>query len=92
MKMFPCSLSTQDNGRAALLVRQSMTSLGTITPKVIARMIVKAIMPSATVAPKSCKLAFALLASSRRPLDILKRKTPGIIETTEAKPMAANGI
>src|SRR2546430_9684830 len=64
--MFPCSLSTQDAGRAALLVRQSMTSLGTITPKVIARMIVKAIMPSATVAPKSCKLAFALLASSRR--------------------------
>ena len=69
-----------------------MTTLGTMTPKLIARMIVKAIMPFATVAAKSGKVAFALLASCTRPLDILKRKTPGISETTEAKPMAANGI
>jgi hypothetical protein len=67
-----------------------MTIMGTMTPKLIARMIVKAVMPSATVAPKSGKVAFALLAGCRRPLDILKRKTPGINETTEAKPIAAN--
>ena len=69
-----------------------MTILGTMTPKLIARMIVKAIMPSATVALKSGKVVSALSASCKRPLDILKRKTPGIRETTEAKPMAANGM
>ena len=62
-----------------------MTILGIMSPKLIARMIVKALMPSATVAPKSGKVAFALLASCRRPLDILKRKTPGSSDTDQVE-------
>ncbi len=69
-----------------------MAIFGTTTPKLIARIIVIAVMPSAIVAPKSSKVVFESWASCRRPLPILNRKTPGIIDTTEAKPMAANGI
>ena len=69
-----------------------MTTFGTVRPKLIANMIVMAVMPSAIVAARSSRVVFELLESSSRPLVILKRKTPGIIDTTEAKPMAANGI
>ena len=88
-----CRAATdQDCDRVALSVRRSMAIFGTMTPKLIARMIVTAVIPSAIVAPKSSKVVCALLASCRRPLAILNRKMPGIIDTTEAKPMAANGI
>ena len=69
-----------------------MAIFGTMRPKLIAKMIVIAVMPSAIVAPTSSKVVFKLLVSCRRPLAIQNRKTPGIIDTTEAKPMAANGI
>ena len=85
-------LSAHDFDCVALSVRRSMAIFGTMTPKLIAKMIVTAVMPSAFVAPKSSNVVCALLASCRRPLAILNRKTPGIIDTTDAKPMAANGI
>ena len=69
-----------------------MTIFGTMRLKLIAKIILIAVMPSAIVAPKSSKVVFKLLASCRRPLAALNRKTPGIIDTTEANPMAANGI
>jgi hypothetical protein len=79
----------QDFDRVAASPRLSMTTFGTMRPKLIARMIVVAVMPSAIVAPKSSRVVFELLVSNRRPLVILKRKTPGIIDTTAAKPTAA---
>jgi len=85
-------LSAQDFDRVAPSARRSMTIFGTMRPKLIAKMIVIAVMPTEIVALKSSKVVFKLLASCRRPLAILNRKTPGIIDTTEAKPMAANGI
>ena len=69
-----------------------MMIFGTTMPKLIASATVTAVIPSAIVAPKRSKVVFELFASCWRPLAILNKKTPGIIETTEAKPMAANGI
>src|SRR5258708_36435583 len=69
-----------------------MTIFGTMRPKLIAKIIVTAVMPSATVALMSSNVACEPPASCTRPLAILNRKTPGIIDTTEAKPMAANGM
>src|SRR5689334_10339419 len=83
--------SLQDFDRLAS-PRLSMTTFGTMRPKLIARMIVIAVIPSAIVAARSSRVVFELLVSKTRPLAILKRKTPGIIDTTEAKPMAANGM
>src|SRR5262249_26515917 len=51
-----------------------------------------AIEPSAKVAPMSSHVLCELLVSCTSPLAILNMKTPGIIETTEAKPMAAKGM
>ena len=65
---------------------------GTTRPKLIAKMIVTAIMPSAIVPPKSDKVVFELLASCSIQLANLNRNTPGISDTTDAKPIAANGM
>src|SRR5262245_24453058 len=85
----PCS---HDFDRAAPSPRLSMTTFGTIKPKLIAKMIVTAVMASEIVAARSSRVVFEPLVSSTSPLVILKRKTPGIIDTTAAKPMAANGM
>ena len=71
----------------------SITSFGTMRPKVTARMIIVAVMPLATVAPNSSTVACEPLpAICTKPLASLNRYTPGIIDTTEAKPMAAKGV
>ncbi len=67
-----------------------MTNFGAIRPTLIATMIVTAVMPSEIVAARSSSVVFEPLVGSSRPLAILKRKAPGIIDTTAAKPMAAN--
>src|SRR5215472_1890681 len=69
-----------------------MINIGTMSPKVIAKIMRMAIEPSASVAAMSSHVLYELLVSCTRPLAILNMKTPGIIETTEAKPMAAKGI
>ena len=69
-----------------------MTSFGTMSPKLIAKIMRMAIEPSARVAPASSHVLCELLVSCTRPLAILNMKTPGIIETTEAKPTAAKGM
>ena len=58
----------------------------------IAKMITMAVMPSAMVALMSSKVVCEPTTSCTRPLAILNRKTPGIIDTTAAKPMAVNGM
>jgi len=58
----------------------------------MAKMIVAAVTASATVPPNTGKVTFELLESCNIPLENLNKKTPGINDTTEAKPMAANGI
>ena len=75
-----------------LSLRRSMAIFGIMRPKLIAKMMVVAVTPSAMVAPMSSNVVCEPLASCTSPLAILNRKTPGIIETTEAKPMAANGM
>src|SRR5215510_3689743 len=77
---------------ATLSLTLSMINFGTMSPKLIAKIMRKAIEPSASVAPMSSHVLCELLVSCRRPLAILNMKTPGIIETTEAKPMAAKGM
>jgi len=72
--------------------RRSMAIFGTMRPKLIVKMIVMAVTPSAIVALMSSNVVCEPSASCTSPLAILNRKTPGIIETTEAKPMAANGM
>ena len=69
-----------------------MINFGTMRPNPIARMIVTAVIASVMVAPHSPEGAFDSWASCIRPLAIRNRNTPGIIDTTEAKPIAANGI
>ena len=69
-----------------------MTIFGTMRLKLIAKIILIAVMPSAIVAPKRSNVVCAFCASCRRPLAILNRKRPGISDTTAAKPMAAKGI
>ena len=71
---------------------QSMINFGTISPKLIAKIMRMATEPSASVAPMSSHVLCELLVNCTRPLAILNMKTPGIIETTEAKPMAAKGM
>src|SRR6516165_9611379 len=69
-----------------------MISFGTMSPKLIAKIMRTATEPSASVAPMSSHVLCELLVSCISPLAILNMKTPGIIETTEAKPMAAKGM
>jgi len=69
-----------------------MTTFGVMRPKLIAKMRITALMPSAIVALIRSSDACARSAICTRPLAILNRRTPGIIDTTEAKPMAANGM
>jgi hypothetical protein len=59
-----------------------------MTPTLIARMIVTAVMPSAIVAPKSSKVVCALLAGCRGRYHS-EQEDARIIDTTDAKPMAA---
>jgi hypothetical protein len=47
---------------------------------------------SASVAVMSSSVLCELSANCTRPLAILNRNTPGIIDTTEANPIAANGM
>ena len=61
-------------------------------PKLIAKVMIMAVMPSAIVALIRSNVVCEPLAICRRPLAILNRNTPGIIDTTEAKPIAANGM
>src|SRR5215469_728908 len=63
-----------------------------MSPKLIAKMIRTAIEPSASIGPMSSHVLCELFVSCTRPLAILNMKTPGIIDTTEAKPMAAKGM
>ena len=69
-----------------------MTSFGVMRPKLIAKVTIMAVMPSAIVALISSNVVCEPPAICRRPLAILNRNTPGIIDTTEAKPIAANGM
>ena len=66
--------------------------LGRRRPKLMAKMITVAVMPSAMVPLMRSRLGCEALASCVRPLAILNKKTPGIRETTEAKPRAAKGM
>src|SRR5260370_5647806 len=75
-----------------LSLKWSMANFGTMRPKLIAKIIVTAIMPSAAVALMSSNVLCEPSASCTRPLAILNRKTPGIIDTTEAHPTAAKGM
>src|SRR5262249_27690761 len=84
--------SPQDLDWVRRPARRSIVIFGTMTPKLIARTMLTAVTPSAIVAPNRSNVVFEALASWRRPLAILNRNTPGIIDTTEAKPIAANGI
>src|SRR5215813_3865682 len=72
--------------------RRSIISFGMMRPKLIAKMTLIAVTPLAIVSSRIDELVFELLANWTSPLAILNRKTPGINDTTEAKPMAANGI
>src|SRR5262249_50100385 len=69
-----------------------MINFGMMSPKLIAKIMRTAVEPSARVAPISSHVLCELLLSCKSPLAILNMKTPGIIETTEAKPMAAKGM
>src|SRR5437870_3280197 len=84
--------SPQDFDGIARSPRRSMPIFGTMRPKLIAKMMVMALMPSAIVRRRSPNVVCEPPASCRRPLAIRNRKTPGIIDTTEAKPMAAKGM
>src|SRR5260221_2131231 len=86
------SFALQDLTGIDLSLRRSMAIFGTRRPTLIAKMIATAVMPSASVSLMSASVVCEPSASCTRPLAILNRKTPGIIETTEAKPMAANGM
>src|SRR5271156_4428643 len=86
------SITRQDFAGADLSLRRSMASFGTMRPKLIAKVIVAAVMTSAIVALRSSSVVPEPSAICTRPLAVLKRKTPGIIDTTEAKPIAANGM
>ena len=55
-------------------------------------MIIAAVRPSKIVARTKSKVVCESLAICKSPLAILNKKTPGIIDTTDAKPMAAKGM
>ena len=74
------------------LWKRSLAIFGIKRPQLIARMMLTAVTPSPTVVLKSSSVVFPLSAICTRPLAILNRNTPGIIETTDANPIAANGI
>src|ERR1700730_16952648 len=86
------SFAAQDLACVALSLNRSMANFGTMRPKLIAKIIVTAIIPSAVVALISSPVECEPSASCARPLAILNRRTPGNIDTTEAKPMAAKGM
>src|SRR5580698_9357540 len=79
----PYSFTAQDFAWAVLSDRRSITVFGRIRPKLIARMISKAIEPSAIVALMRSHVLVGPWESCTRPLAILNRNTPGIIDTTE---------
>src|SRR4051812_46581561 len=69
-----------------------MTNFGTISPKLIAKMIIAAVRPSNMVARTTSNVVCGSPAIFQSPLAILNIKTPGIIDTTDAKPIAAKGM
>ena len=69
-----------------------MISFGTMSPKLIAKIMRAATEASAMVAPMSSHVLCKPWVSCARPLAILNMNTPGIMETTDAKPTAAKGI
>ncbi len=60
-------------------------------PKLIAKMMIEAVIPAEIVPCISDSVGGAPSAICTSPLIILNRYTPGIIDTTEAKPIAPNG-
>src|SRR5712691_12968989 len=80
------SFAAHDFACVDLSPRKSMASFGTMRPKLIARTMIMAVMPSAIVALISSTVVCAPPAICTRPLAILNSRTPGIIDTTEAKP------
>lgn len=73
-------ISAHDLDLVALSARWSITSFGTMRPKLIARMMDIAVMPSAIVALISSTVVCVPSASCRRPLAMRNRKMPGSIE------------
>jgi hypothetical protein len=72
--------------------KRSINSFGAIKPKAIARKISAAVIPSVTVLRSKSGDALPPGAiRSTSPPAIRNRNTPGISDTTEAKPNAANG-
>lgn len=69
-----------------------MTSFGKIRPTLIARVTTMTVAPSAMVPLMSPSVAREPWTICSRPEANLRRKLPGSIETTEAKPIAANGM
>src|SRR5580698_5381292 len=69
-----------------------MMILGATSPILIAKITVTAVTPSAIVAWIRGKVASERPASRTKPLAILKKNTPGIIDTTDANPIAAKGM
>src|SRR5262249_33761487 len=67
-----------------LWATESITIFGTISPRLIPRMMRMAVELSANVAVMSSSDLLELSASCTRPLAILNRNTPGIMDTTEA--------
>ena len=55
------------------LLKRLVSSFGTIRPKLIAKIMPAAVIPSASVPPISCSVGGEPLARSRKPLPILKR-------------------
>src|SRR3982074_2529142 len=62
-----------------------MAIFGVMRPKLIAKVMITAVMPLAIVALIRSNVVCEPLAICRSPLAILKRKTPGIIDTTEGR-------
>src|SRR5262249_19297065 len=81
----------QNMAGIGLSAKRSIAILGTMRPKLMASMIEKAVAPSALVALQGAS-ASGPLTMCRSPLTMRNKKTPGIIETTAANPMAAKGI
>src|SRR4029434_9007907 len=86
------SLEPRGLSLARLRWKRLMHILGTIRPKVIARIIRKAVVPSAIVWTSSSGDALPARALRlTKPPAIRNRNTPGSRDTTEAKAKAANG-
>src|SRR5262249_28672982 len=70
----------------------SRVTLEATRPIVMPRMISVAVMPSAMIDRISSNVVLSVLANWTRPLAIRNSKTPGMSATTDANPIAANGM